>query len=303
MMVKCTAFVLGGGGSRGALQVGALRALLEAGIVPDLLIGTSIGAVNAAGLALWGPDLDGIDALDKAWEQAAGAEMLDSRVSQLILRVMVGRPSDHARMKAEKYFVSLGITPSLTFNMLPDVRLALVSADLETGHPVIYGQDPDDSVLEGLLTSIAVPPWFLPIQKGEQVIMDGGALTTLPIEPALHMGATEIIALDLDDDSLIPKENLTPIQYCEQYLFAASRRHIQLETEIAEMRGVPVRRIDFRGLIRTPIWDFRDYRALMQRGYAKTQRVIAEWSKVTQPDPDLIASTSKHLHVSKSLTR
>lgn len=53
-MERCTAFVLGGGGSRGALQVGALRALLEAGIVPDLLVGTSIGAANAAGLALWG---------------------------------------------------------------------------------------------------------------------------------------------------------------------------------------------------------------------------------------------------------
>lgn len=47
-MEKCTTFVLSGGGSRGPLQVGAMRALLEAGIVPDLLVGTSIGAVNVA---------------------------------------------------------------------------------------------------------------------------------------------------------------------------------------------------------------------------------------------------------------
>ena len=63
-MNKCTAFVFGGGGSRGALQVGAMRALLEAGFVPDLLVGTSIGAANAAGLALWGVNLDGLAALD-----------------------------------------------------------------------------------------------------------------------------------------------------------------------------------------------------------------------------------------------
>jgi NTE family protein len=60
------AFVLGGGGARGALQVGALRALLEAGYRPDLLIGTSIGAINAAGLALWGVDLAGVDALARS---------------------------------------------------------------------------------------------------------------------------------------------------------------------------------------------------------------------------------------------
>jgi len=67
-MEKCTAFVLGSGGSRGALQVGALRALLEAGIVPDMLVGTSIGAANATGLVLWGVNLDGLAALERVWE-------------------------------------------------------------------------------------------------------------------------------------------------------------------------------------------------------------------------------------------
>ena len=75
MMNKCLAFVLGGGGARGAMQVGALRALIEAGLKPDLLVGTSIGAVNATGLALWGVSLAGIEALelnalDKALQQA-----------------------------------------------------------------------------------------------------------------------------------------------------------------------------------------------------------------------------------------
>ena len=52
------AFVLGGGGGRGALQVGALRALLEAGLQPDLLVGTSAGAVNATYLAMRGFNLE-----------------------------------------------------------------------------------------------------------------------------------------------------------------------------------------------------------------------------------------------------
>ncbi len=284
-MEKCTAFVLGGGGSRGALQVGALRALLEAGIVPDLLVGTSIGAANATGLALWGTDLNGIAALEQGWDQVSGKELLDPRVSQLILRLMVGHPSDRARKKVENYFVSLGITQDLTFRMVPHARLALISADLENGKTVIYGQNQGDYVLEGLLTSISVPPWFVPLQKNGQVIIDGGALSSLPIEPALRMGATEIIALDLDDPTVAAKENLALLQICEKYLFAASRRHIQLEMQIAEMQGISVRRIDFRGTAKTPMWDFKDYRRLRQAGYEKAQKEIAEWSNESQPAP------------------
>ncbi|MEN4010478.1 MAG: patatin-like phospholipase family protein [Chloroflexota bacterium] len=284
-MEQCTAFVLGGGGSRGALQVGALRALLEAGIVPDLLVGTSIGAANAAGLALWGVNLNGLSALERVWEQVACTEILDPRISRLIFRIMVGQPSDQARKKVENYFVSLGLTRAIEFHMLPNIRLALVSADLETGQTLLYGQNPEDPLLEGLLASIAVPPWFMPLQKDGRIIMDGGLVSPLPIEPALRMGATEIIALDLDDPNLIPNENLTLVQYCQKYLFAASRRHIQLETQIAEAQGVTVRRIDFQGLVKTPLWDFSDYPRLRKAGYQKAKKLIAEWSQEPHPEP------------------
>lgn len=300
-MKKCTAFVLSGGGSRGALQVGAMRALLEAGIVPDLLVGTSIGAANAAGMALWGVDLEGLAALERVWDQIANAEMLERRISQLILRVMMGHPSDRARKKVENYFMSLGISPNLTFDMVPYARLALISADLENAKPVIYGQNQDDSVLEGLLTSVAVPPWFMPIQKEGQMIMDGGALSVLPIEPALRMGATEIIALDLGDPTMYPKENLTVPQYCLKYLFAAGRRHIQLEMQIATMQGIPVRHIDFQGLSKRPMWDFSDYPSLRQAGYEKAKQVIAEWGKESQPDPSFFFPASERQPALESL--
>ena len=80
---KTMAFVLGGGGARGAFQVGALRALLEAGITADLLVGTSIGAVNAAAMALWGNDLTAVFALELAYGRAAEAELLDPKLTAL----------------------------------------------------------------------------------------------------------------------------------------------------------------------------------------------------------------------------
>lgn len=70
------AFVLGGGGARGALQVGALRALLEADIHPDLAVGTSIGALNAAFIGLHGFNSQALDGLVTTWRAAATADHL-----------------------------------------------------------------------------------------------------------------------------------------------------------------------------------------------------------------------------------
>ena len=70
-----TAFVLSGGGARGALQVGALRALLECGERPDVIVGTSIGAWNGAVLAL-DPTLPGVEALETAWRAAHPSRVL-----------------------------------------------------------------------------------------------------------------------------------------------------------------------------------------------------------------------------------
>ena len=71
------AFVLGGGGARGALQVGALRAMIEAGMQPDLLVGTSVGAMNAACLALHGINPKGIAELEQAWQDASQSCLLN----------------------------------------------------------------------------------------------------------------------------------------------------------------------------------------------------------------------------------
>ena len=273
--------VLGGGGSRGALQVGALRALLEAGFIPDLLVGTSIGAVNAAGLALWGCDLSGINKLEEAWKKVEGLQILDPRVPRLVLKSLIGHPSHRSRQKVEDFFISLGITQELRFDTLTGVRLGLVSADIETGQPIIYGKDPRDSILEGMLASITLPPWFVPSKKDGQLIVDGGAVSNLPIEPALQLGATEIIALDLDME-IKTNDNDVPLpKYFEKLVFAVSQRYVQLETSLAEGQGVPVHCISFRDVNTLPTWDFSNNAVLMEAGYQKTRAEASRWQEMT----------------------
>ena len=82
-MEKKLGFVLGGGGSHGALQVGALRAVLEAGLFPDFLIGTSIGASNAVFLAIHGYNPAALDLLCQAWKAASHSNFMPAILVRL----------------------------------------------------------------------------------------------------------------------------------------------------------------------------------------------------------------------------
>lgn len=273
-MSDCLAFVLGGGGARGAMQVGALRALLEAGLQPDLLVGTSIGAVNATGLALWGADQRGIDMLQRTFDEVEEANLMDPRLPRLALRALSGRPSSDANRRVRAFLMSRGLAPDLRFDQVGPFRLALIGSDLDTGQVVIYGEDVGQRVLDGLMASIALPPWFAPVEEEGHVIMDGGALSNLPIEPAMKMGATKIIALDLDDPRALPGQDHVLGQYLAKLVFAVSRRHVALETDLVEVQGIPVHRIALRSPTPVPIWDFTQSRTLIEIGYGITSQQV-----------------------------
>ncbi len=291
-MNRCLTFVLGGGGARGAMELGALRALFEAGFKPDLLVGTSIGAVNAAGLALWGVDLAGLEALERTYQEVLDYNLMDPRLAQLTLRALLGRPNHHASRKIAEFLISKGITPDLCFGHITNGRLAMIGSDLDAGQPVIYGQYPGQSILDGLLASIAIPPWFAPVEKDGQVIVDGGVLSNLPIEPALTLGATEIIALDLSDPATLPGNDHALNQIMGKLVYAMTHRQLCLEAALAEAQGVPVHRIELRSSPPVPIWDFSSYRDLIQIGYGIASRQISDWNRVGQASlalPALIA--------------
>lgn len=276
-MKKCLAFVLGGGGARGALQLGALRYLFECGYKPDLLVGTSIGAVNAAGLALWGVNLDGLTALEWAYQNVAEAHLMDPRLGRLLLRALSGQPNHHASRRVREYFIQAGITPDLRFEHITNVRLGLIGANLDHGQPVIYGLDPSQSILDGLMASIALPPWFAPVKQDGQYIVDGGAVSNLPVEPALTLGADEIIALDLNDPAFLSGNQRGINRYVEKLIYAVTQRQICLETALAEARGVPVRTLQLRSAPPVPMWDFSSYKQLIQTGYDIARRQVPTW--------------------------
>lgn len=259
-------FVLGGGGSRGALQVGALRALLESGLRPDLLIGTSIGAVNAAFLALHGFSSDGLDLLASAWRRASQLDLLPANYIWLAVRAMFGRSSSDPSYRLRDFFVANGLTPELCFADIKSCPLLIVSSDLNTGQPVMHGGSPEDSVLEALLLSTALPPWVMPVRKQGRYLMDGGVVSNLPVESALKTDATHIVALDLMDTREIEGASGL-VGFLDRLSMAVEKRETDLELELAQARGIPVLYLALTGDTPIPYWDFHHTDDLLERGY------------------------------------
>lgn len=271
------AFVLSGGGARGALQVGAIRALLEAGFRPDLLVGTSIGAANATYLAMRGVSLDAIEGLVEAWHTASEADLLPANYLWLTLRVLFNRGGRQPTDRIRNFLVAHGLPPDLRFGDIQGVRLILVAADLNAGCPVLYGLEPQQSVLEGLLASTALPPWVHPLEKDGRFLIDGGVVSNLPVEPALALGAQSIIALDLADPRVIPTGGPSFGPFLGKLMRTIEKRQTDLELALAAAHGVPVRHIVLRGDEPIPVWDFQHTDELIARGYEIVHREMAHW--------------------------
>jgi NTE family protein len=275
-MDKKLAFALSGGGSRGALQVGAMYALLEYGLQPDLLIGVSVGAANATFLAVNGFSRDSLDRLAAIWRDAVSSELLPANYVWLTVRAMFGRSSRDPSRHLRDFLITNGITPELCFAEIKQPQLILVSSDLNTAKPVLHGVLPEDKVLDALLLSTALPPWFMPVSKQGRYLMDGAVVSHLPVEPALKIGATEIVGLDLSASLEMLDAGDGVRGFFNRLIRSVERRQIDLELELAEARGIPVLYIGLQLESSIQIWDFHHTDELIARGHEIAQRVIED---------------------------
>ena len=275
-MDKKLAFVLSGGGSRGALQVGAMYALLEYGIQPDLVIGVSIGAANATYLALNGFSKESLDKLVSVWHHASTTDLLPANYIWLTVRAMFGRSSRDPSRHLKDFLIANGVNPDIRFKDIKKPQLFLVSSDLNTGRPILHGEQPDDKVLDALLLSTALPPWFMPVQKQDRYLMDGAVVSHLPVEPALNIGATEIVALDLTDSREMLGVGDGVRGFIDRLIHSVEKRQIDLELKLAEARGVPLLYLGLTGESPVQIWDFQHTDDLIAKGCEITRRVIED---------------------------
>ena len=185
MAKRKRAFVLGGGGARGALQVGAVARLLEADHRPDLVVGTSIGALNAAFLACMVSTRRGSPVWSVRLRGRGGADLLPATL-RVADRAHILRPRRRASGRADPRFLAdHGITPDLRFSDLRGVPGRLVAADLNSVRPALMGAEADDRVHDGVLASAALPPSVRPPGAGWPPAVGRGMVSNVPIEPAM----------------------------------------------------------------------------------------------------------------------
>jgi NTE family protein len=189
------AFVLSGAGNRGPLEVGALRALLEQGIVPDLLVGTSAGAINASYLAAWGATVAATHNMGKMWAEVDAGDVYAENVLEIVWRI---------NTKANSIYTSTGMRKVLTQAFPPavktfgDLKLKLytTATDLRSSRLVLFGDDPQAPLVDAVMASAAIPAIHPPVTYQNLQLVDGGVVANVAASVAMDRGADVIYVIN-----------------------------------------------------------------------------------------------------------
>lgn len=183
------AFVLGGGGVLGAVEVGMLRALFRGGIRPDLVVGLSIGAINAAMVAAE-PAPEVIDRLVRLWATPEISEVYGDSVPRQ-LRRLATRAHLHSPAPLQR-LLERTIRSETTFADLP-VPLHLCAANIERADAHWFDRG---RVVPAVLAAAALPGVLPPVEIDGEHFLDGG-LVSYPITEAIRLGADEVFMLQV----------------------------------------------------------------------------------------------------------
>ena len=184
-----TAFVLSGGGSLGAVQVGMLAALETRGFRPDLLVGTSVGALNAAYVGANGYDATAIDRLAAIWRKLRRAEVFPIDPLRQTMAAAGRRRSLCSRRPLRRLVES---NLSITDLEAARIPLHIVTTDVMSGEEVLLSSG---DAVSAVLASAAIPAVFAPVERDGRVLMDGGVANNAGVSHAIALGADQVVVL------------------------------------------------------------------------------------------------------------
>lgn len=182
------AFVLAGGGSLGSVEVGCLQALVARDIYPDLVVGTSVGSLNGAWIAMH-PSKDGIQQLKEAWLALDNRTVFPSRGIRVMLRLLTGR--DHIFSNQGIRYLVRHHLGGAKFEDLP-LPFFATATELDTGKMTVFHSGPLEPAL---LASTAIPGIFPPVLHNGHTYVDGAFVGNASLETAYRNGATTTVVL------------------------------------------------------------------------------------------------------------
>jgi len=225
---KPIAFVLGGGGVLGAVEVGMVRALLRHGIQPDIIVGTSIGAVNGV-LVAADPTERVTGRLAALWASPEAREVYGDSAPRQLARF--ARRGTHLHSpKPLRDMLRRELGPVTSFADLP-VRFECCAASIERAAEHWFA---DGELIPAVLASSAVPGLLPPIRIDGEHFIDGGIVNSIPVGRAVELGAGTVYVLQV---GRINRPLVAPRYPWDvaRVAFEVSRRH----RFIREMAGIP----------------------------------------------------------------
>jgi NTE family protein len=268
------AFVMGGGGSRGAVQLGMLQAVAPSGLVPDLVVGTSVGSLNGA-LIAQAPSTAVLE-LASVWSQIDRDNVFPGGMIRQTIAATAGNRSyvfDSAPLAS-----LLGAHLSArTFEELA-VPFVAIATDLDTGQRVELEHG---DLMSALLASSAVPVAYPWVERDGRRLVDGGLVANVALRQAYERGARSIVVFDCGIFGARGRWSDGIVGVLAQSLAIAGRQ--QLATDIHVAEDAVVVYLPVLESIPTTIFDFEATQQLTDVGRTMTEAFLAELLAAT-PD-------------------
>ena len=270
------AFVLGGGGHLGASQVGMLRALLEAGIQPQLILGTSVGAVNGAIVAA-GPTLTTVERLSGQWCDLDSAGVF--RGSMLGRLGTLARSRTHAHGPEDLRKMLEEALAGRRIEDLP-VPFGCVAASIERAAEHWFTSGP---VVDAVIASASVPGVLPPAEVDGEHFLDGGIVNSIPVGRAVELGAQTVYVLQVGriEQPLEPpawpwEVGLVAFEIARRHRFTADMAALPDDVEAHVLpTGAPAAPAS-KDLSQIRYRDFSKVSERIDRAYEATTRYLAD---------------------------
>lgn len=263
------AFVLPGGGSTGAVHIGVLRALLDAGIFPDVLVGCSVGALNAAWWASE-PTTDQLSRMESFWARLSGSDVFGRGWYRVAARIALHRDHLWSALPLRGLIERTCPVQDLADLMLP---VHVATTDLDHGITRWWTAGP----LADILYASACLPGLLPpaVLDGVRHV-DGGVLEPVPVARAVDLDAKRIFVLgEPPDASEVPATDRSPLDVLLRCFWISRYSRIGNPASLARF-GQEVIVVPGARTTGISITDFSRTRTLMAESYEISSRFLAE---------------------------
>ncbi|HET9782244.1 MAG TPA: patatin-like phospholipase family protein [Candidatus Dormibacteraeota bacterium] len=273
------AVVFSGGATLGSFEAGVIDSIARARLRPALLVGTSIGALNAAFWA-FNPSPDVGAALHAAWHSSQDANIFPRSPISMLLQLAEDRPlGDPSHLRR---FLSsiLGEDRSIEDAHIP---LVIVATDVVSGNPVVMRRG---RLLQSLMASAAIPGLYPPVEIGGRLLVDGSLVANADIEVVAAGPIKDVVLIDLMAPA--SRDELKGVRaVLEQAITIALARQTELE-RVAVARRLRLVTIRLHVPHRPDLWDLRSGERLFDMGRKAGHRLLESHLENGKIRPGLI---------------